>query len=101
MNFYQFQLNTCLQTLNMANDSLQYIHNRSDRDKRQAANWTRYERCQSKATMFLNQEVDKAYRTVPILLAVDFGVILFFWLLAWFAKRWVKLGFATRTWSAN
>jgi hypothetical protein len=98
MHSYQFQLKTCVQILNMANDALQDVQNQNDRDKRQAANWARYEKCQGKATMFLNREIDNVYRTIPIFLAVDFGIILVFWLLAWFAapiRHLIKRGFAT------
>jgi len=60
----------------MDNEALQYIGKQEDRDKRETANRTKHEKCQSEATAFF-YELAPNYKGIPILLAVDFGIVLF------------------------
>jgi hypothetical protein len=95
-DFYGSQLGMCYTILNVDNEALQYIGKQEDRNKGQTANWTKYEKCRSDATAFFNHTADNNYKGIPILLAVDFGTVLFGWLFVWFGigiTRWIKGGF--------
>jgi hypothetical protein len=94
VELYGRYLDTCYTILNMDNEA--YIANQEDRDKRQAANWTKYEKCQSGAGAIFHERADNNYKGIPILLAVDFGTVLFGWLVVWSGigiTRWIKGGF--------
>jgi hypothetical protein len=68
-DFYGSQLGMCYTILNVDNEALQYIGIQEDRDKRQADNWTKYEKCRSDATALFYQMADNNYKGIPILLA--------------------------------
>jgi len=53
-DFHRWQLDVCNSILNMDNEALQYIGKQEDRDKKQTASWTKYEKCQSEAGAFLS-----------------------------------------------
>ncbi len=90
--FYGGQLSMWWMILNVDNESLQYIGKQEDRDKRQAANWTKYEKCQEEAKAFFYREAEGNQKAIPILLAVDFGTIVFAWLVAWVVVRTAAMG---------
>jgi len=93
VEFYGRHLDICYTILNM--DTEAYIGNQEDRDKRQAANWTKFKKCQSEGSAILNEMADNNYKGIPILLAVDFGTVLFGWLVVWSGMgitRWIKKG---------
>jgi hypothetical protein len=96
--FHRGQLEGCYRILNADNESLQYIQKSEDRDKRQSANWTKYQRCQTEAGNFFQHEFDEQKRAIPLLIAIDLGAALLGWILVWFIvliRRWIKRGFTS------
>jgi hypothetical protein len=53
-DFHRWQLDVCNLILNIDNEALQYIGKQEDWDKKQTANWTKYEKCHSEAGAFLS-----------------------------------------------
>src|SRR5262249_7324454 len=93
--FYGSSLRMCTLILNANNEGLQYIGKQDERDKRQSANWAKYEKCQKDAEAFLNREYEEAKSGIPLLLAIYVGTVLGGWLVVWMfvcITRWVKQG---------
>jgi len=95
--FYGWQLKMCDAILSTKNESLQYLTKREDRDERADENAAEYLSCRRSAERLFLGEMNGRYGGIPILLAVDFGIIIFAWLVAWFVvaiTRWISRGFA-------
>jgi len=90
LNFYSYQLESCYTLLNLENDSLQY-KKEEDREKQRTVNWTKYENCQNKAKVNVDHQNETLYHGIPLLFTIDFGTVLFGWLVVWFGigiSRW-------------
>ncbi len=97
--FHRQQLEGCYSILNAENESLQYIPKPEDRDKRQSANWAKYQKCQTAAGDFFTRQFDEQKAAIPLLVGIDLATILVGWLLAWFVVvivRWIGRGLAMR-----
>ena len=99
VEFHGNSLRMCKSILDANNASLRYIGKQDERDKRQSANWAKYEKCQKDAEAFLDREMETAKSGIPLLLAIDVGTVLVGWFVVWMfvcITRWVRRGFALR-----
>lgn len=97
-DFHMSQLKMCGTIMDVANEALQYIPKLEDRQKRQDENWSKYEDCQKRAGELFSQSFEQQRKAIPILLAIDFGTILFGWFVAWGLTaivKWIRRGFAS------
>src|SRR5437016_6346166 len=83
-DFYSWQLKMCYAILGTDNESLQYIKNPDDREKRQAENSAKHKRCEEQASAFFMQQADQNYNGIPILLGIDLATVALGWLVVWF-----------------
>src|SRR5262245_56311852 len=80
LDFYGNQLRWCKILLDTDNDALQHIPSPQEREKRQAANWAKYENCQKEARSQFDQTMSTAKASFVItLLAVDAASIVAGW----------------------
>jgi hypothetical protein len=96
-DFHANSAEMCRLILNANNESLPYIENQGERNKKESANWAEYEMCEKGARAFLAREYEEATSGIPLLLVIDLGTVLFGWLVVWMfvgITRWVTRGFA-------
>ncbi len=96
-DFYKSSLLTCGEILDTKQESLRYIEKQEDRNEKEAANVAEYEKCRGDAEKLFYREVDANYASIPIYLAIDFGIVVFGWLVAWLVvaiSKWIRRGFA-------
>jgi len=96
-DFFKLQLETCSYGLNIRNEGLQYAKTPEERDKKDAENWAKYDKCRKEASDFYGQRTADLFKLgLPILLAIDLGSIGLGWLVVWLVVlivRWVRRGF--------
>jgi hypothetical protein len=99
--FYVSQLNVCSEIWETENESLKYIQDPKERDKREAANRAKYDQCNDKAEKFYAVQIgDGGWGQWALgwglLIGVDLLTIGIGGLLAWLTisvARWVRRGF--------
>ena len=79
-DFYGYQLGMCYRILNLDNDAMQYIEKQDQREKQRSTNTDRYEQCKVVASNFHTAQFNASKSGIPILLAIEFFVILLGWL---------------------
>jgi hypothetical protein len=95
--FYGWQLKMCDTILSTNNESLQFLTKREDRGERADENAEEYLNCRAAAERLFLGEMSTRYSGIPILLAVDCGIIVICWLVSWLVvkiRRWTRRGFA-------
>jgi hypothetical protein len=95
--FYGWQLKMCDAVLSERNGSLGFFTKREDRDERADENAAEYLNCREAAERLFLSEMNTRYSGIPILLAIDVGVIVICWLVAWLgivSVRWIRRGLA-------
>lgn len=109
-SFYAMQLSLCSAAHRMVAQSLEGRFSDpawgDKRDREEAANDARYEKCQAEARNFYSSQIGEnaGWARWALGLALLFGVdlltIVFGWLIAWFfilMVRWVQRGFSAST----
>jgi len=101
-DFYVWQLHMCSEIWDTENESLNYIQDPNERDKREASNRAKYDQCNEEARKFYAVQIgENAGRphwglAMGLLIGVDLLTIGIAWLLAWLTisvVRWVRRGF--------
>jgi hypothetical protein len=96
--FYSYQLRMCFAIEDSANDSLQYIQDPAQRERRATENKAQEKKCAADAAELFHKEFDEQYRALPVLLGVDVFSVAVGWLLIWFVVgvvKWVRRGFVS------
>jgi hypothetical protein len=92
----------CSDTWDTENESLNYIQDPTERDKRETANRAKYDQCNEEAGKFYAVQIgENAGRhhwglAMGLLIGVDLLTIGIAWLLAWLTisvVHWVRRGF--------
>ena len=95
--FYGWQLRMCDVLLDEKTESLQFLATQKERDERADENAAEDLSCRKGAERLSISVSNARYSGIPILLAVDFGIIALCWFVAWFVvaiTRWIRRGFA-------
>jgi hypothetical protein len=90
-DFYERQLGLCKAILDMDNENV------AANDPRWTVNWADYDKCNDHARELFYSSHEDTRKRVPMLLAVDLGMIALGWLAVWLAVvvvRWIRRGFA-------
>jgi hypothetical protein len=88
-----------MQGLNYCDDTFSPNESRSNESAKDAAkrSTTNFESCKKRFFEGSVRRYEEHSKSIPTLLGVDFAIIVFGWLVAWFLisiGRWIRRGFA-------
>ena len=97
IRYYREARRSCDSVIKSSNDVAVSLEQKEDRVTQLAENRAKYRKCRRDARNMRGQMLSDVYKGVPLLIAADFGIIVFGWLLGWFGiviTRWIRRRFA-------